>query len=189
MKLLIFLVLAILIIPLASAKGDCNSDGRITSVDALIALKMSVGKIEPNQSADMNNDGFVTSYDAFRILMLATGDEEELFFLLEDALQGYDLSKISGERMNWIIAKRDGSKLTIGVVVEGGKIKDFVKGEISNPTITAYTTEDTVRRLLASKSPDELRNALKNGDIRLEGVGIVNQIKVGFMNLLTKLVG
>uniref|UniRef100_A0A7J3TJH6 Dockerin domain-containing protein n=1 Tax=Geoglobus ahangari TaxID=113653 RepID=A0A7J3TJH6_9EURY len=187
MKFPIFLLFLIISAGIASAKGDCNADGKITSVDALIALKMSVGKIEPREVADMNGDGAVTSYDAFKILMLATGDEEDLFFILEDALKGQDIGKyLDNERMNWIIAKKDGSKLTVGVVVENKKLKDFFKGEVTNPSMNIYSNEETVRRILNSKNPDEIKEGIKNGEIRIEGVGIVNQIRVTVMNLFSK---
>jgi TolB protein len=52
-------------------KGDVNGDGRITSVDALLALQMSVGKLEPNMVADMNDDGNVKPDDALKILKLS----------------------------------------------------------------------------------------------------------------------
>ncbi|MDI9643042.1 MAG: dockerin type I domain-containing protein [Archaeoglobales archaeon] len=53
-------------------RGDCNGDGRITSVDALMALQMAVGRIPVNMVADMNNDMQVTSLDAAQILELST---------------------------------------------------------------------------------------------------------------------
>ncbi len=53
-------------------KGDCNGDGMISSIDALLALEMYVGKIEENLIGDMNNDGKVTSLDAAKILEEAT---------------------------------------------------------------------------------------------------------------------
>ncbi|MBO8182948.1 MAG: hypothetical protein H0Z28_09180 [Archaeoglobus sp.] len=52
-------------------KGDVNGDGEITSVDALLALQMSVGKLEPNMIADMNDDGKVKPDDALKILKIA----------------------------------------------------------------------------------------------------------------------
>ena len=45
-------------------KGDANGDGRVTAVDALIALKMAVGLIPVELVCDMNGDGSVTSLDA-----------------------------------------------------------------------------------------------------------------------------
>jgi hypothetical protein len=49
-------------------KGDCDGDGDMDVFDALIALKMAVGKIEVNLIADMNVDGQVTSFDAAEIM-------------------------------------------------------------------------------------------------------------------------
>ena len=45
-------------------KGDANGDGRITAVDALMALKMAVSILPPDPACDMNGDGRVTSLDA-----------------------------------------------------------------------------------------------------------------------------
>jgi hypothetical protein len=53
-------------------QGDCNKDGILNSVDALIAVQMSTGEISPDLVADMNGDGKVTSFDASQILK-ATG--------------------------------------------------------------------------------------------------------------------
>ncbi len=172
-----------------SIKGDCNNDGNITSVDALIALKMSVGKLKPDMVADMNGDGRITSYDAFKILMLVTGDKDELFFELSEVVKNHDIGSILKDaRMNWIITKNDGSKLIIGVVIENGELKRFMKGGIDNPTINAYTTEKVVRELLNSKDPKSLKKALNDGKIKLEGVGIVNQVKVAIVNFISKFV-
>lgn len=77
-----------------SIKGDCNNDGNITSVDALIALKMSLGKLKTNMVADMDEDGRITSFDAFKILMLATGDKDELFFELNEVVSNYNIGKV-----------------------------------------------------------------------------------------------
>jgi len=52
-------------------QGDCDVDEDIDIVDALIALKMSTGKIEVNLVADMNDDGQVTSLDAAKIMKTA----------------------------------------------------------------------------------------------------------------------
>jgi hypothetical protein len=53
-------------------KGDCNKDGVITSVDALMALQMSTGEQVADLIADVNGDGKVTSFDASQILKQAT---------------------------------------------------------------------------------------------------------------------
>ncbi|MFQ6120620.1 MAG: cohesin domain-containing protein, partial [Methanosarcinales archaeon] len=53
--------------------GDINDDSKITSLDALMALQMSVGLIQVDQCADVNGDGIVTSVDALMILKASVG--------------------------------------------------------------------------------------------------------------------
>lgn len=59
----------------ADLAGDCNSDGVLNINDALIALKMAVGKIDENLVADLNHDGTVSSVDARKILRISLGLE------------------------------------------------------------------------------------------------------------------
>ncbi|HMO14254.1 MAG TPA: cohesin domain-containing protein [Pirellulaceae bacterium] len=51
--------------------GDCDGDGNLTAADALCALKMSVGLVDPRLSMDMDRDNQVTSSDARIILQQA----------------------------------------------------------------------------------------------------------------------
>ncbi len=53
--------------------GDTNGDGKLTAVDAMNALKMSVGNLPVNLIADMDKDGKVTARDATIILRKAVG--------------------------------------------------------------------------------------------------------------------
>ena len=57
----------------SSLPGDADGDGRITSLDALTALRMSIGKIPSDLTLDVNGDGQVTALDARWILQAATG--------------------------------------------------------------------------------------------------------------------
>jgi hypothetical protein len=50
---------------------DCNMDGRLSAADALAALQMSVGEMEPNPNCDVDGDGRVTSSDAVELLRRA----------------------------------------------------------------------------------------------------------------------
>ena len=45
---------------IAPGKGDCNKDDDLTALDALCALKMSVGKMQTHESIDVDEDGKVT---------------------------------------------------------------------------------------------------------------------------------
>ncbi|RZN42206.1 MAG: DUF4430 domain-containing protein, partial [Methanosarcinales archaeon] len=53
--------------------GDVNHDGEVTAADAVIALRMVVGSVAPNDEADVNRDGAVTSLDALMIMQAAAG--------------------------------------------------------------------------------------------------------------------
>lgn len=54
-----------------SMMGDCNRDGMITSVDALMALQMSIGAIPEDSIADINGDGTVAAFDSLEIMKSA----------------------------------------------------------------------------------------------------------------------
>lgn len=60
-----------------SVQGDLDGDGEVTSYDALLTLKASVGIVEltPEQEklADMNDDGEITSEDALTVLKMSVG--------------------------------------------------------------------------------------------------------------------
>ena len=57
--------------------GDVNNDIKIDAKDALLVLKISVGKIAPTQgqnaAADVNKDGQINAKDALEILKYAVG--------------------------------------------------------------------------------------------------------------------
>jgi hypothetical protein len=55
-------------------RGDCNSDARLTEVDALCALQMSVRLIGVNLVMDMDGNGVIDSRDASLILQQAVGN-------------------------------------------------------------------------------------------------------------------
>jgi len=180
--LLLTSFLFIILVPISSAQiinGDINNDGGVTSVDALIALKMAVGKINEDPAADMDGDGRVTSLDAYKILLLSLGKEDDLFLQLSRVVKNYDVGKyLTDERMNWFITKDNGAVITIGVIIEKGKLVTFQQGPIKDPTINVYTSERIVNHLLETMNPEEFKQAIKNGDIKLEGVGFFNWIRI-----------
>ena len=158
--------------------GDLNSDEQVTSVDALIALKMAVGKIPVNLTADMDNDGEVTSLDAYKILLRSLNKEDDLFLQLNRIVKTYDVGAyLTDERMDWVVTQENGAKITIGVVIEKGKLVEFQQGAIKDPSVNVYASEKTVKHLLETQDANEFKNAMKNGDIQLEGVGFINWIK------------
>ena len=55
----------------AAGVGDGNGDGRITAVDALIAMRMFTGLVNEDLVMDVNGDGRVTPVDSMQVLNLA----------------------------------------------------------------------------------------------------------------------
>jgi hypothetical protein len=53
--------------------GDCDGDGRVTTLDARCAMEMSVQLRPPLLALDMDNSKDVTSRDAVVILQRAIG--------------------------------------------------------------------------------------------------------------------
>jgi hypothetical protein len=98
-------------------------------------------------------------------------------------------SFIGEERINCNIALNNGSVLVLGITTaRGAKVRDLKLGAISNPTMNAYTTENTVRSIMGSEDPvSSFQDAFNSGAIRVEGVGLGNTIKVGFMSAAMKM--
>ena len=51
-----------------ASAGDCDGDGRLTTADAMCALRMSVGLVAARPQLDVDGDGAVTSRDSVHIL-------------------------------------------------------------------------------------------------------------------------
>jgi hypothetical protein len=98
---------------------------------------------------------------------------------------------IGAERIRAEITLNDGSAFIFGITTDSdARVTSLEKGEIADPTIKAYTTEATVRSILASSTPvTAFEKALETGTIRFEGVGLGNTIKLGLMKVGLKLVG
>jgi uncharacterized delta-60 repeat protein len=65
-----------LVDPDCTACGELSGDCRITSTDAVLALKMAVGQLPEDPQADMDASGSVSASDALRILRQAVGSAE-----------------------------------------------------------------------------------------------------------------
>jgi hypothetical protein len=100
-------------------------------------------------------------------------------------------SLIGEERIRTEISLNDETKLIIGITTDAdAKITSFEKGEISDPTIRAYTNESTVRTIMNSDDPvSAFQDALDSGAITFEGVGLGDKIKVGVMKVVVKIAG
>jgi hypothetical protein len=85
----------------------------------------------------------------------------------------------STEKMNIYIELDDESTLNLSVNITSAELAELKTGELSDPTINVYTTENTLRGILDSPDPlAALQTALSNGAITYEGVGLMNKGKV-----------
>jgi len=124
-------------------------------------------------------------------------EERTLFELLREYVPIYNenidnlpgfIKRIAGnERIHLEITLENNSILNIGVVTEKGRIVEFSKGKISEPTIRVWTSEDIVRRIINSEDPISTGvNALKMGEIRYSGVGFRRTLKMFAVKIVTK---
>ena len=100
-------------------------------------------------------------------------------------------SFIGEERIHANISLNNGSALILAITTDkDAKVVSFTKAEISDPTIRAYTDENTVRTIINSGDPvSAFQDALNTGAITYEGVGLGNKIKVGVMKAALKIAG
>lgn len=72
----------------------------------------------------------------------------------------------------------------IGVKTEGVETSDIQWGEYEEPTLKIWITQENIDRLSESSQPSqELKDMLKNKDIRYETYTLGNSIKASLLNL------
>ena len=169
-----------LVNPEEALKGDVNGDGKITSLDALLALQMSVGKIEQNLIADMNEDGRVKADDALEILKLYLLNQTNTTQNITQLLNSSSFLKFfKDERMNWELKKNNGKKEYYAVIVKNATITYFEKGKLDNPTLLGYIEERTINKIKNSKNKREaIMKALDDGEIKIEYTSKLKTIKL-----------
>jgi hypothetical protein len=100
-------------------------------------------------------------------------------------------SLIGEERINCEISLDDGNVLVYGIETgKGAKVISFEVAEISDPTMNVYTSESTIRTIMNAEDPvSAFQDAFKIGAIKLEGVGLLNKLKVDVMGIATNIYG
>lgn len=99
--------------------------------------------------------------------------------------EGQELPGIVGkvfgnERINFEIDNLG----TIGIITEDKTFKTIQLGALENPTIKAYSNEETLRNIESSSDPlKEFESALDSRDITYKGVGL-NKIKISFVKTI-----
>jgi len=70
----------------------------------------------------------------------------------------------------------------LGVAMEDGIISEIVEGEISDPSLNVYVSDNVFKAMNAQTFT--LEAAIANGDIKYSGVGFGNKIKFGILSML-----
>ena len=146
----------------------------------ILGLMISTGGINEFEAESVEAVGEQTLFDLLREYVPVYNENA-------DSLPGV-IKRIAGnERIDLEIALENGSLLNVGVVTEGGRIVEFSKGRISEPTMRAWTSEDVARRIISSEDPVSTGvNALKMGEIRYSGVGFGRTLRVFAVKVVIK---
>jgi hypothetical protein len=92
------------------------------------------------------------------------------------------------ERITTEITLDNGETKMIGIETADGAVLDVFDGEMTNPTMKVFTSEETIENIIESENPAEKTlDAFNNGDIRYEGVGIRKKAKVVLLRVALKL--
>ncbi len=81
-------------------------------------------------------------------------------------------------------------KLKFQIITEDGKMKNFDKGHLEDPTINVYASESAVNKILASN--DKLKSvqaALDDDEITYKGTSFMKSTKLFFMGIAGKVAG
>lgn len=91
---------------------------------------------------------------------------------------------ISGsEELDIRIRTANGSTLRVGVVLDGGSVESVEPGGSDSADVRVYTDYEVVRRIQRSDEPfSEIGDAVDNGRIIYDGVGILNSLRYGVLS-------
>lgn len=124
----------------------------------------------------------------FRQMQLFT-EMQDLYVEYSDDLDQLPMASniASNEKINVYVQVGD-STLNTAIIIIDGNAAGFERGSLSDPTMNVYTDESTVREIIDSDDPTSaITSALKDGKIKLEGVGFMNSLKIAIANFLMTL--
>ncbi|MEW5785684.1 MAG: hypothetical protein AB1767_11540 [Bacillota bacterium] len=122
---------------------------------------------------------------------------ESVFTLLEPHVATYNenidsvpdavKSMFDDERINFHIDLGDDTEEVIGVVTskDACEVTEFVAGGLDDPTLRVYITMADIERHIADPQGDEILDTVLN--LKLEGVGFLNQAKVFLFGVVQKI--
>lgn len=99
---------------------------------------------------------------------------------------GIAAGQLKDERVNLIVTDSDGTEATASFRMNGQlQIQDLEQGTRDDATLKMTTDRATIERILESNNPaTTFQNALTGGDIRIDGLGLVNSVKWTVINIL-----
>lgn len=131
------------------------------------------------------HEGEEEGIDCSNVLIQGT-PVEEYEIKLPDAVA----SIFEGEKTNLYITLEDGHEITVGGEVEKKVLQNLTCSGFENPTMKAHISQETLEDVLASEDPEKaFLNAKNSGEIKIEAVGIVQSIKVFFVELFSGILG
>lgn len=107
-------------------------------------------------------------------------ESEKMIERVENLLRGAGLlpivsQMVANERMDIFVGKDVYHAVTVD-----GELKETGEGGVEDPTVNIVSDSETVE--LISNGELGAMEAYKDGRIRLEGVGLINSVRIGFIN-------
>jgi len=94
---------------------------------------------------------------------------------------------LADEKINLYFTLANGEEVVLGLTTAENKFSKLSLGELDNPSLRVYTTEEVITEIENSENPAETLNlAFKEGKIRYEAVGFLNKIKFGILSTIIK---
>ena len=97
---------------------------------------------------------------------------------------------LGNDNINVYIKMASGEEKILGVSIKDKKITTFELGELVQPSLKAYLSEEALNQVFYSKTPvATINRLLKEGRVTYEAVGFKNKIKFGMAVLFLKMFG
>ncbi len=96
----------------------------------------------------------------------------------------------NGEKVNLYIQMNAGQTVILGITAADNKIQGVQQGELENPALKIYASEEIITAILTSNDPGlALGKAFQGGQISYKGVGFKNKMKFAFLGTLARVSG
>jgi len=167
----VLIALAVFSAPVsADIIGDANDDGRITTADSVLALRMAVGSIAPDlESADVSGDGRISSLDALMILAMA--QKAQVYVNAPETVSGAFNATIDIEN----IANLDSGQFDLSFDSSVVNVTAVYDGNIGGTTVPVsywhFMDADTIRVLFNCPDADAVSGSGSLATIHFEITG------------------